>query len=248
MLWFLVACGSVPVASGAAAMIQRWFPHSLRKNYNEANGYFFAAVGVLYTVLLAFVVIAVWEDTRTTQQNIDDEANALPGLYFSSTVFPPGIQKTFQHYTVAYAKDVIDHEWPALANGRSSPIADADANALRRAILQVQPKTMQQEELYRSMIDRINTINSNRRQRITEAEPSIPKIFWCCLLGGAVLLLLFALFFGVPRLVPHLLMVTRLTVIVAGTLYLAYLMEQPFRGPMRLEPGAFEVALVEMNQ
>jgi hypothetical protein len=98
------------------------------------------------------------------------------------------------------------------------------------------------------MIDRINTINSDRRQRIYEAQPSIPSVFWYGLLGGGVLLVFFALFFGVPKMIPHLLMVTVLTIIVAGTLYLTYLMEQPFRGPMRIEPNAYQVALVEMGQ
>lgn len=112
----------------------------------------------------------------------------------------------------------------------------------------MQPANDQQDALYSSMIDRINTINSDRRQRIYEAQPSIPAVFWYGLLGGGVLLIFFALFFGVPKMIPHLLMVTVLTIIVAGTLYLTYLMEQPFRGPMRIEPNAYQVALVEMGQ
>ncbi len=248
MLWFLVACGSVVVSAGCVIVVHRLWSHTLRAAHNEVNGYFFAAVGALYAVLLAFVVVAVWEDMGTAQQNTYDEANAIPGLYFSSTVFPPDIRTTFQRDSVAYARDVINDEWPTLANGQSSPRVEADAKALRKAILQVQPRTDQQDALYSSMIDRINTINSDRRQRIYEAQPSIPGIFWYSLLGGGILLIFFALFFGVPKLLPHLLMVTVLATIVAGTLYLTYLMEQPFRGPMRIEPNAYQVALVEMGQ
>lgn len=248
MGWFLVTCGSVVGVAVLVYLVHRVFPHGVRASYNEANGYFFAAIGALYAVLLAFVVVAVWEDLGTAQQNTYSEANAIPGLYFSATAFPPNVRKTFQNAAVAYARDVINDEWPALANGQSSPRVEADAKALRKAILQVQPQTDQQNALYSSMIDRINTINSDRRQRIYEAQPSIPDIFWYGLLGGAALLVFFALFFGVPKMVPHLLMVTVLTVIVAGTLYLTYLMEQPFRGPMRIEPGAYQVALVEMGQ
>ncbi|HEX3782908.1 MAG TPA: hypothetical protein VHX38_24850 [Pseudonocardiaceae bacterium] len=228
--------------------MHRLWSHTLRAAHNEVNGYFFAAVGALYAVLLAFVVVAVWEDMGTAQQNTYDEANAIPGLYFSATAFPPDVRETFQRAALAYTHDVIDDEWPDLANGQSSAKVEADAKQLRKAILQVQPQTQQQDALYSSMIDRINTINSDRRQRIYEAQPSIPNIFWYGLLGGGTLLVLFALFFGVPKLLPHLLMVTVLTVIVAGTLYLTYLMEQPFRGPMRIEPNAYQVALVEMGQ
>ena len=248
MGWFLVACGSVVLAALLVFVVHRFFPHQIRASYNEVNGYFFAAVGALYAVLLAFIVVAVWQDMGTAQQNTYDEANAIPGLYFSATAFPPNVRVTFQRDAIAYARDVIDEEWPALANGQSSPQVEADAKALRKAILQVQPANDQQDALYSSMIDRINTINSARRQRIYEAQPSIPLFFWYGLLGGGVLLVLFALFFGVPKLIPHLLMVTVLAVIVSGTLYLTYLMEQPFRGPMRIEPNAYQVALAEMGQ
>jgi hypothetical protein len=248
MGWFLVACGSVVLAAFLVILVHRFFPHHVRESYNEVNGYFFAAVGALYAVLLAFIVVAVWEDMGTAQQNTYDEANAIPGLYFSATAFPPDVRQTFQRNAVAYARDVAEDEWPALANGQSSPKVEADAKALRKAILQVRPTNDQQDALYSSMIDRINTINSDRRQRIYEAQPSIPAVFWYGLLGGGVLLVFFALFFGVPKMVPHLLMVTVLTIIVAGTLYLTYLMEQPFRGPMRIEPNAYQVALVEMGQ
>ena len=245
---FWVACGSVVAAAVLVYLVHRVLPHKIRAGYNEVNGYFFAAIGALYAVLLAFVVVAVWEDMGTAQQNTYDEANAIPGLYFSSTAFPPDVRLTFQRDAVAYTRDVINDEWPALANGQSSPRVEADAKALRKAILQVRPNTDQQDALYSSMIDRINTINSDRRQRIYEAQPSIPAIFWYGLLGGGVMLVFFALFFGVPKMIPHMLMVTVLTITVAGTLYLTYLMEQPFRGPMSIQPNAYQVALVEMGQ
>lgn len=248
MLVFLVACGAVVLSAVGVLVVHKLWAHSLRASYNEVNGYFFAAVGALYAVLLAFVVVAVWEDMGTAQQNTYSEANAIPGLYYSATAFPPDVREAFQSAAVAYTRDVIDDEWPALANGQSSAKVEADASALRKEILKVHPDNDQQDALYSSMIDRINTINSDRRQRIYEAQPSIPDIFWYGLLGGGALLLFFALFFGVPKMVPHLLMVTVLALIVSGTLYLTYLMEQPFRGPMRIEPNAYQVALVEMGQ
>jgi len=248
MWWLLVACGSVALVAILVVLVHRVFPHTLRAAYNEVNGYFFAAVGALYAVLLAFVVVAVWQDMGTAQQNTYDEANAIPGLYFSATAFPDNVRQSFQRSAIAYARDVIDQEWPALAGNSSSAAVEADAKAMRKEILQVKPDNDQQDALYSSMIDRINTINSARRQRIYEAQPAIPGFLWWALVGGGVMLVVFALFFGVPKMIPHLLMVTVLTIVVSGTLYLTYLMEQPFRGPMRIEPNAYQVALVEMGQ
>jgi Protein of unknown function (DUF4239) len=48
---------------------------------NEVAGFKFAVVGVFYAVLLAFVVIAVWEDYRNIEAAVRNEAKALIDLH-----------------------------------------------------------------------------------------------------------------------------------------------------------------------
>lgn len=247
MFWLLVAVGSIAISTIAVFIVHRVLPHRARSDYDEINGYFFAAAGVFYAVLVAFVVVAVWEGLGEAQKNASTEANAIPGLYYSATVFPTDTKQLFQGAAVNYARDVLEDEWPKLATGESSDKVEADAKKLRQAILQVQPTNRQQDVLYASMIERINTINSARRVRLTEAGPSIPSFLWFGLVGGAVLLIVFAWFFGAPQVIPHMLMVAVLTTLVVGSLYLIYLMEQPYRGPMAIEPGAFATALTQMG-
>ena len=42
----------------------------------------FAVLGVAYAVLLAFMLIAVWQDYNTAQTNVESEAHELAGVYF----------------------------------------------------------------------------------------------------------------------------------------------------------------------
>lgn len=247
MVWLFIALGAVLLAMLGVYLVHQVFPHKTRTSYDEVNGYFFAAAGVFYAVLVAFVVVAVWEGLGTAARNASTEANALPGLYFSSTVFTPDIKDAFQHATVNYARDVVADEWPRLAGSGASSKVEADAKSLRQAILHVQPTSRQQDVLYAAMIERVNTINSARRERLNDAGPSIPAFLWIGLIAGAVLLIMFALFFGAPRVLPHMLMVGVLTTLVVGSLYLIFLMEQPYRGPMRIEPTAFSTALEQMG-
>src|SRR5712691_1396675 len=51
----------------------------LRLN-NEVAGFKFSVIGVLYAVLLGFVVIAVWEDFRNTEAAVRNEAKAVVDL------------------------------------------------------------------------------------------------------------------------------------------------------------------------
>src|SRR5262245_60216743 len=48
---------------------------------NEVAGFKFAVIGVFYAVLLAFVVVAVWEGFRDTGGTVRNEAKAAVDLH-----------------------------------------------------------------------------------------------------------------------------------------------------------------------
>lgn len=244
----VIVGGSVVLAVAACFLVNKFVPVERRAEYNEVSGNIFAAAGAFYTVLLAFVVVAVWEDLSESTKNIYAEANALPGLYYSATAFPDEQRDELQAVVVAYARSVIADEWPLLAHGEASPKVEEAAKGLRRALLRLEPEGGKQEVLYGAMIERINTINSSRRERLNEAEPSIPGFFWVGLLGGGLLVVAFGLFFGTPRPLPHGLMVGVLTLLVAASLFLAHEMDHPFRGTVSVTPEAFQLALQQMGQ
>ncbi|GLZ35408.1 hypothetical protein Lesp02_75950 [Lentzea sp. NBRC 105346] len=244
----LVVGGTALAVTIAVLVIDRVVPVSRRLPYNELSGHFFAAVGAFYAVLLAFVVVAVWEDMNAAKDNTYVEANALPGLYFSSTQFEPAQRAEFQGAAVTYARAVIADEWPRLAHGEPSPQVEDAAKRMRKALLQLDPQTPKQEALYGAMIERVNVINSARRDRLNEARPSIPGYLWFGLIIGGVLVIGIALFFGAPKPLPHALMVITLAMLVAGSLYYAHLMDHPFAGTTTVTPDAFRVALKQMGQ
>ena len=53
---------------------------------NEVAGFKFAVVGVFYGVLLAFVVVSVWEDFHTTEAAVRNEAKAAVDLHARAVV------------------------------------------------------------------------------------------------------------------------------------------------------------------
>ena len=55
---------------------------------NEVAGFKFSVIGVLYAVLLGFVVIAVWEDYRNTETAVRNEAKAIADLTQISYALP----------------------------------------------------------------------------------------------------------------------------------------------------------------
>ena len=65
------------VAVAGLVLVQRLVPPERREEQNDVAGFIFAVLGVAYAVLLAFVVIAVWQDYETAQTNVEREAHEL---------------------------------------------------------------------------------------------------------------------------------------------------------------------------
>src|SRR3712207_8149226 len=58
----LVVCGASVGAVVGLVLVQRLVPATIREEHNDVAGFIYAALGVIYAVLLALVVIAVWEE------------------------------------------------------------------------------------------------------------------------------------------------------------------------------------------
>ena len=72
-IWALiVAVVVVPtsIAIGVQVLVRRWVGVEKLALNNEVAGFIFAIIGVVYAVLLAFVVIAVWEKFSEGQTSV----------------------------------------------------------------------------------------------------------------------------------------------------------------------------------
>jgi protein-S-isoprenylcysteine O-methyltransferase Ste14 len=70
-------CAVVLVAVAGLGAVQRLVPASRRQEHNDVAGFIYAVVGVIYAVLLALMVIAVWEEHEAAKATVREEANEL---------------------------------------------------------------------------------------------------------------------------------------------------------------------------
>ena len=98
----------VLVAVVGLVVVQRLVPPDRREAQNNVAGFIFAVLGVAYAVLLAFVVIAVWEDYKTAQTNVESEANELAGVYFLASRLPEPQRTHVQDLARTYARVVVE--------------------------------------------------------------------------------------------------------------------------------------------
>lgn len=213
---------------------------------NEVAGFKFAVIGVLYAVLLAFVVVAVWEDYSNTEGAVRNEAKALVDLHQLSYALPESSGNLIREHLVSYIEHVRDSEWLAMGDGDSDPQAEKDLQLLNQAVFEGRPENLGEVALYLHALDLLTIVNDNRNERLDGSRGSVPSVLWLVLLAGAVVTLGYPAFFGSSNLMAQVLMTAALAALVALTLFVALVLDYPFTGQVRISSTPFEQALKQM--
>jgi Protein of unknown function (DUF4239) len=249
---WLLALGIVALAEaysiGLMLLCRRqWGTDCLALN-NEVAGFKFAVVGVFYAVLLAFVVVAVWEDYRDTETAVRNEAKALADLHQVSYVLPDEAGSKLRMHMAAYIKQVRDAEWQAMAQGLGDKGAEAELQNLGKALFGASANDLKDVALYHHALDLMTVIHDNRNERLDNADGSVPTALWLVLLAGALITLGYPSFFGTSNLAAQILMTASLAALVALTAFVAIALDYPFTGDVQISRAPFEQSLQEMPQ
>jgi drug/metabolite transporter (DMT)-like permease len=247
----LVVCGACLAAVVGLTVVQRLVPATIRKEHNDVAGFIYAVLGVIYAVLLALVVIAVWEDFGRARETTEQEANALAEIFWLAHQLPEPEGPRLQELSHSYAQEVVDEEWPLMEQGRT-PLMEHTRESTHgwvliddiRATLQgYEPRTEAEQELYAEGLDQVQRLADARRMRLVQAEEGLPTVLWVVLIAAGMLVVGFAYFFGMENTGAHALMVVSLAGVIALVLFTIAAMEHPFSGGARVGPEAFELVL-----
>src|ERR671917_490525 len=115
---------AVLVSLGGLAVVRRTVPLNELEQHTDVAGYVYAVIGVIYAVVLALVVIAAWEEYRDARAAVANEASAVLNLARAANGWPAGDRDRVESALIAYARQVVDVEWPAMAQGDFGPTAD----------------------------------------------------------------------------------------------------------------------------
>jgi Protein of unknown function (DUF4239) len=247
----LVVGGACLAAVAGLVLVQRLVPVTIRREHNDVAGFIYAALGVIYAVLLALVVIAVWEEFGRARITVEGEANALAEVFWLAHQLPEPEGRHLQELARSYAEEVVEEEWPLMAQGRTPLVEETGEvtpgwviiDDIRATLQEVEPRAVAEQELYAEGLDQVQRLADARRTRLVAAEESIPSVLWVVLVVGGIVVVSFAYLFGLANTWAHGLMVVALAGIIALVLFTIGVMDHPFSGGARIDPGAFELVL-----
>src|SRR5215212_3150379 len=243
----LVVIGVCLAALAGLELVQRLVPAEKRQEHNDVAGFLYAVVGVVYAVLLALLVIAVWQQFQKANETVESEANAVAEIAWLAHRLPEPEHHVLQEDARSYAQEVVDEEWPRMEQGlggvQSLPEGWDLVDDIRATLQDFEPGTVAEQELYAEGLDQIQRLGDARRMRVVAAKEGLPGVLWAVLVFGAVVAVGFTYLFGMQNSWAHRLMVMSLTAVIALVLFTVGVMEHPFSGGARLDPDSFELIL-----
>jgi Protein of unknown function (DUF4239) len=240
---------AIAVALGLAGLflVRRNVALATLEQHNDVAGFIIAVVGVLYAVVLGFVVVIIWQQFDGAQSNAHHEAVTLEILYNDASAFG-GQGKALQQDLLAYGTSVVNNEWPQLRDHyRGDPATDARLDKVWADLQVVRAPDNESSAFLSSAVTSVNTLEEERSQRIDDASRQLPVSLWAVLVAGAVITVGFTYFFGVSNLAAHAMMIAALSAIIGIVLFLTLSLDLPYSGDLGVKPAAMQHTVQELR-
>ncbi|MBN8569613.1 MAG: DUF4239 domain-containing protein [Ignavibacteria bacterium] len=239
----LIITLSVLLSMFGLIFVRKRYTEGYLRDNHEVGGYFFNAFGLLYAVLIAFVVYVTWTEFDTSIRDIELEANQTYLLYFNAGEFPEPSKTEIRNAVKDYINVVINDEWKKLPAGDSDMKATYVITKLFDLYSKVDKSYSVNSKFYEESITRLNELSELRRLRILASISHVPTVVWIILIIGWVVSIAFTYFFGMKNAAVHYTLVGILCSVNALLLFLIYDLDHPFTGNDKISTHAFEVVL-----
>lgn len=242
LLW---VAGAALVTAAGAFLVRRRGSREGEVENNDAAGQVFTLVGGLQAVLVAFVLISLFDGASAAEDGSYTEADSVVAAVWASEAFPEPTRDEISEQAQAYAATVIDEEWPRMREGEDvSDRGWQELSTLRTLVSSVpateawaiNQKTEASDQLweaYKARQDRLSTAGGG----------GVNTVVWFALLAGAVMSLALPLLFGGPRPGTHIVIVSILAATMTLLLFATYQLQNPYGGTADVGPTAFVAAL-----
>lgn len=218
------------------------------KAHHVIGGTIFLQIGVVYAVLLAFVVTVVWAQFNAAAEAADNEVASLLAVFGLSSGLPDPARSDIQQAIIHYTQAVVDDEWPAMSRRADSEKAVKALEHLMEVALRFEPQNAREEAIYGHALSRLSEAREQRHYRLFQMTLAVPGFMWWLLVVTGVILVALSYFFGIEYLWSQAIFTAALAGTIAFILVLIMLLDYPFTGDLTVPPDAFTMGLRRFAQ
>ena len=201
-------------------------------------------MGLLFALLVGFLVAQVWNAAERAEAAVDREASALRSVDLLTGSFPAEPQVRMRVLLRRHIEEAVNREWPAMAEGSATlTVIPAALNDAIRLAVTLTPRTEGQKTAQREIVASLQDALDARRQRIIVSESSIDAVKWAAVLALALLTLCaIGLVHSDNRTTTRFAM-GLFAVAVAVVITMLAAQNQPFAGQLGIDPDVLEEVL-----
>ena len=208
----------------------------------------------IYGLILAFLVVSMYDTNRKVEESIAEEANTLVAILYTSQVLDNAdqIRAEIKNYT----RTVVEVQWPLMRSGNLDAawkLSPKLLGPLYKTIQEAKPVGAAQDHCYDKLPEMLRDLDNAHRSRLTQADIHLPVQFWRVILLMTILALWFLAYMNpwtglssiIPIIIPG--------VVIALSFSLLISLHYPFLGPFSVsnEPysrGALDFSASESSR
>jgi hypothetical protein len=240
VLALIMVGGTVIVVLVAFALVKRFLRAWRDESSSQTVAGVAAMVMTMLAVLLAFVIVNLYNSYDSAVSNVALEATSLSDLVRDAGNFPPAARSGIERAVAQYVVEVREREFHTLSQGHADPRAEHLLNNLFQAVQRYEPKTNAQQSFYRAALDQLHAVADERESRIDAAETAIPNPLLYLMILLAVLTLATSLFIDTHHDGLDVAVVVVLAVVVSAGLFTALVLQYPFSGSIAVSSEPFD--------
>ncbi|HEY5337285.1 MAG TPA: hypothetical protein VIJ85_03705 [Rhizomicrobium sp.] len=236
--------GAVAYAIGGVLLTRKYVHHHVAEGHNDVLVPLFLTAGVIYAVLLGFMVVAVWESYDAAHETAATEAATLVPLYRQTSDMAPIPGAKMRAVIRQYAEYVVSDEWKSLeTTGHASEKARKASGDILRVYATLSPINKIREIIDAQFLSTYSDVLIERNKRLMQATESLSWVMWLGAIGGAVVVIGMSFIIYMDNWWPHVLMVCVMSALIGMLLFMMAVLSRPFVGPLALESAPFEASL-----
>jgi protein-S-isoprenylcysteine O-methyltransferase Ste14 len=219
---------------------------NIRHKDTETVGLTYAIVAVVYAVLIAFIVVDVFEAFAKGDTIATAEANNLSSLMLDSAGLPAPLAEAVRSDIDKYIDAVTKSEWPSQQAGKlNDAVFERGWTALAHMSTELagfEPASMGQNVMKGEMLSGVNQLMKSRRSRIIAAGEHLPDVVWQILILAGAVAVGYSFLFGAHTFRIHLAITGLISATKALVFVLIITLDYPFRGDVSVGDEAFLTA------
>ena len=237
-LWIIVVL--LPLSLGGMLLVRKRLGLEYLRNNHQVSDPMVAVIGMLFAILLGFVLANSMDRFEQARSTVIEEAGAAGDILRLSAGLPPTVGVRIHNKCLRYVDSVIDDDWKSMQSDKLSEKTQGLFSELWKEGVRLAPQTQGESNLHQSMIDALKVASECRRTRTAQLTYRIPQNLWIVVLVGAVTTVMFTYFLAVENLKVQIFMTSVVTLVIGLNIYMLSGYDAPYSGDICITPAPFE--------